>query len=433
MQLKQMKKLLVSLALLVPYFTFAEPIVTKVTPGFGLLSRSTEIAILGEGFGKSIASITVKVGGKEALVTSVSETEIVATVPTMPEIGAFDVTVIRQGESDVVEGGFHYLTRLPWKYTFSLPRGINMVSLPLQPLEPMRASDLADLLDATWVIHYDREEGRFRPFVPAMPIPSLNVEIEPTQGYIVSVTETQEVDIYGTPWGDPIYQSPARPRMALDQTPDLWAFLVFGRLTRDRDAKESEGEKTTRVAVRNMRSGKTVEAIVTNRSPDEPQFTAVFVNADRSAVVSAGDRFEATAFDGHGNRVSGPRQIRVSSSHLDVAYLHTDLILGDLVPMTTRLLPNYPNPFNPETWIPFELAEPAEVTVSIHGSAGTMVRSIDVGFKDAGNYTSPGQAVHWDGTSATGERVASGIYFYTLRIQQEEKHQYYTRKMVILK
>ena len=82
----------------------------------------------------------------------------------------------------------------------------------------------------------------------------------------------------------------------------------------------------------------------------------------------------------------------------------------------TVLLPNYPNPFNPETWIPYHLSEPAEVTLTIYGIDGRVVRRLDLGHQDAGYYQSKARAAYWDGRNAVGERVASGIYFYTLTV-----------------
>ena len=80
----------------------------------------------------------------------------------------------------------------------------------------------------------------------------------------------------------------------------------------------------------------------------------------------------------------------------------------------TVLLPNYPNPFNPETWIPYHLSEPAEVTLTIYGIDGRVVRRLDLGHQAAGYYQGKSRAAYWDGRNNVGERVASGIYFYTL-------------------
>ena len=85
-----------------------------------------------------------------------------------------------------------------------------------------------------------------------------------------------------------------------------------------------------------------------------------------------------------------------------------------LTPERTALLPNYPNPFNPETWIPYHLARDAEVRIAIYDINGAVMRILDLGRQQAGFYTDKGSAVYWDGRDRDGEPVASGIYFYTL-------------------
>ena len=99
------------------------------------------------------------------------------------------------------------------------------------------------------------------------------------------------------------------------------------------------------------------------------------------------------------------------------------------VPMTTVLLSNYPNPFNPETWIPYQLAKDAEVTVTIYASNGHVVRRLALGHQVAGMYQSRSRAAYWDGKNAFGESVASGLYFYTLTAGDFTA----TRKMLIRK
>ncbi len=85
-----------------------------------------------------------------------------------------------------------------------------------------------------------------------------------------------------------------------------------------------------------------------------------------------------------------------------------------LTPTQTALLANYPNPFNPETWIPYQLATPADVTFRIYTANGGIVRTIPLGNMPAGNYKSRSRAAYWDGKNEIGEPVASGLYFYTL-------------------
>ncbi len=98
-------------------------------------------------------------------------------------------------------------------------------------------------------------------------------------------------------------------------------------------------------------------------------------------------------------------------------------------PKKTVLLANYPNPFNPETWIPYQLSEAAEVTVTIHSSEGKLVRTLELGQMPAGAYSDKDRAAYWDGQNEQGEPVASGVYFYTLTAGDFSA----TRKMVIRK
>ena len=104
-------------------------------------------------------------------------------------------------------------------------------------------------------------------------------------------------------------------------------------------------------------------------------------------------------------------------------------LLAALIPEETALLRNYPNPFNPETWIPYQLAESAEVTLTIYDMNGQLVRRLAVGHQAAGMYRSRSRAAYWDGRNQLGESVASGLYFYTLTAGEFSA----TRRMLILK
>ena len=103
-------------------------------------------------------------------------------------------------------------------------------------------------------------------------------------------------------------------------------------------------------------------------------------------------------------------------------------IPADAVPSETVLSANYPNPFNPETWIPYQLSNTSDVKITIYDMRGTVVRRLDLGHQRAGYYTSRSRAAYWDGRNNRGERVASGIYFYQLQAD----HISLLRKMVIL-
>ena len=104
-------------------------------------------------------------------------------------------------------------------------------------------------------------------------------------------------------------------------------------------------------------------------------------------------------------------------------------LLASFVPQETALLHNYPNPFNPETWIPYQLATASDVTFHIYAANGALVRTLTLGHQPAGIYQYRSRAAYWDGKNDVGEPVASGIYFYTLTVGEFTA----TRKMLIRK
>ena len=104
-------------------------------------------------------------------------------------------------------------------------------------------------------------------------------------------------------------------------------------------------------------------------------------------------------------------------------------LLVFLTPRETELLANYPNPFNPETWIPYRLAEDAFVTLTIYDGSGRVVRTLEAGYQIASAYENRSKAIYWDGRNDVGERVASGVYFYTLSAGEYSA----TRRMLIIK
>ena len=112
-------------------------------------------------------------------------------------------------------------------------------------------------------------------------------------------------------------------------------------------------------------------------------------------------------------------------------------LLRALIPETDALLRNYPNPFNPETWIPYQLAHAADVQLSIYDVKGELVRRLELGYQLPGYYTDRTKAAYWDGRNGNGESVASGVYFYALQVSPARSigagEYTATRRMVILK
>ena len=110
-------------------------------------------------------------------------------------------------------------------------------------------------------------------------------------------------------------------------------------------------------------------------------------------------------------------------------FIVLEQLLAALTPTETVLLPNYPNPFNPETWIPYRLAKDAFVRLTIYDLSGQVIRTLEVGHQVAALYESRSKAIYWDGRNQLGEPVASGVYYYHLSAGDYAA----TRKMLVVK
>ncbi|RKU20937.1 hypothetical protein C6500_07300, partial [Candidatus Poribacteria bacterium] len=176
----------------------------------------------------------------------------------------------------------------------------------------------------------------------------------------------------------------------------------------------------------NLRTGTIASENITTTAR---RSSAVWADLNRKSVVEAGDKLKVSLYDDRGRIVSGPFQRTVTTSDIRNAFLSLQLNVGDVRPQDTLLAQNFPNPFNPETWIPYQLSESTQVRIDIYNVSGHLVRSLDLGWQPIGSYMTPSSAAYWDGKNAVGERVASGIYFYTLQTSDFTA----TRRMVILK
>ena len=158
----------------------------------------------------------------------------------------------------------------------------------------------------------------------------------------------------------------------------------------------------------------------------------IFDNRDEDAAGAptvVGMKLSAVQIDVIGEQID----LLIATNDRSPAALRTLVYLQQLLatarPEKTQLFANYPNPFNPETWIPYELATDTHVTITIYNTQGVVIRSLQFGHQSAGYYTDRERAAYWDGRNALGEQVASGLYFYQLETDEMSS----MRKMVILK
>ena len=373
-------------------------------------------------------------------------------------------------------------------FDITLEPGLNMISIPLMPAAPYTAKSLAEMLDATAVIQLDATAQRFIGYTVADEGDGFDVTGD--KGYIVNTPAGGMVKFTGEAWDNQPEQpepeeapveEPAPEEVAEEDAPaeevaeepaaeeeapaeevaeepaaeeeapaddaadaggddaaadaaeeeapaapalatydSAWAFIV----TSDIHGMET-GTAYTLIA-ENLRTGIVATENLTSTAK---RSSAVWADLNRKSVVEAGDRLKVALYDESGRIVSGPFQRTVTTSDIRNAFLSLQLNVGDIQPQDTLLAQNFPNPFNPETWIPYQLSAATEVKIDIYDISGHLVRSLDLGWQPTGSYMTPSSAAYWDGKNAVGERVASGIYFYTLQTSDFAA----TRRMVILK
>ena len=301
-------------------------------------------------------------------------------------------------------------------FKMALASGLNMISLPLMPAEPYTASSFAEAIGATVVIQFDTATEQFAGFTSGQE--GDGFPIEGGKGYIVNVPGGGTVTFTGTVWSNTMEDAAAAPGIQLSST--TWAFVVSG------DLLETEAGVSYTVVAKNHRTG---EVATKQVSSDHKEFNTVWADLTRKSVIEVGDTLEVTLIDEWDNIVSGPFTHQVGVEDLRNAYFSLPLTVGDVHPAESILGQNFPNPFNPETWIPYQLEQSADVVLQIYDPSGRTVRTIDLGFKPQGFYMTRSTAAYWDGRNNMGEQVASGVYFYSLQTPDFSA----TRKMLILK
>jgi len=144
--------------------------------------------------------------------------------------------------------------------------------------------------------------------------------------------------------------------------------------------------------------------------------------------------WEVTSYKRQGG-VSGPNfEIKAGEGYyvhvtINTSWVPDSSVAPMIVPAQTKLSQNYPNPFNPETWIPFQLAKDSEVNIRIYNVTGQLIKTIELGYRQAGMYIEKSNAAHWNGRNNLGEKAASGVYFYELQTETFRT----IRKMFLLK
>ena len=312
--------------------------------------------------------------------------------------------------------------------TITLHPGLNVVGLPLNDSAINRVSDLLALdgiKDNVRVIILS-DNGEFKT-VGRAGDPG-DIEVTGGGAFILRAEQAATVTISGEGWTN-VSGTTAAPLvrnadlhslLQRDMTPVL---VLRGAIVDEATRFKVEG---FRVTVKNLSTDRAVTGM-TRAEEGGYQLTVVEIETGRAAQI--GDTLEITAQSP--NPFIGVESLRYTITAEDVkrSLIQLPELVVYEIPAATELLRNYPNPFNPETWIPYRLAEDAFVTLTIYDGTGHIVRTLDVGHQIAAVYESRSKAIYWDGRNEVGESVASGVYFYHLSAGDYSA----IRKMVILK
>ena len=308
--------------------------------------------------------------------------------------------------------------------TISLSAGANLIGLPVKDPRVINVSNIAGLAIPAGIVSsvvVSTDDG----------FKSVGAAGDPGDGpvmgdaaYLVTASAAGNIALTGDGW---TYAPMAAAPVALAgyNVEGQTAVLdVQGAVVDEISGLAREG---FRVKVKNLSTKAALSSVSSVEAADGYNMTFVDLKAGNAARI--GDVLEISADSP--NPLIGVQPVRhiVTVDDVKNSTIQLEELIAYEIPAETELLRNYPNPFNPETWIPYRLAEDADVSLTIYDTSGTLVRSIDIGHQTAAVYDTKAKAIYWDGRNRFGEQVASGIYFYSLSTGDFSA----TRKMVILK
>ena len=306
--------------------------------------------------------------------------------------------------------------------TIRLQPGTNLVGVPLRDSLITRVSGLLalegirDNVPAITVL----VNGNFK--VVAQAGDDGDIPITGGQSFIMAAQSEAAVVVTGDGWGG-FSGTEAAPPLAPTSINVRYATPVLcltGSIVYEAGSREwglPLAGASLSVIVKNLITGKTVTTLATKGDSSRSKgvgYQLTLVETASGRTARAGDILEifVQSFDSL-IRVE-PLRYMVTPTDVKNNRIELSELIVYAIPTQTRLLLNYPNPFNPETWIPYQLAKDANVTLTIYDARGALVRRLEIGHQSAGYYTSRGKAAYWNGRNEIGELVASGLYFYQL-------------------
>ncbi len=306
--------------------------------------------------------------------------------------------------------------------TVTLAAGSNLIGLPVSDARVTNISGIAGLFAAGSVTSVIVSSGGEFQLVAAAGDPA-DGPVAGDAAYLVMASAAGSATLSGDGWQNgtvgaaPIALAGYRVD---NQTPVL---DVLGSVIDEITGVSQEGY---RVKVKNLSTKASLSNITSEVASG---YNMTFVDLADNYAARVGDVLEISADSP--SPLIGVQPVRhiVTVDDVKNGSIQLEDLIAYEIPAETELLRNFPNPFNPETWIPYHLSEDAEVKLTIYDVNGEMVRDIDVGHQTAAKYDTRAKAIYWDGRNRFGEQVASGIYFYSLSAGDFSG----TRKMVILK
>ncbi len=316
--------------------------------------------------------------------------------------------------------------------TITLNQGFNLVGSPLRDPRITRVSDLFALEGIGDNVHAIvlTDDGKFKAVRQAGD--EGDILVVGGQSFVMAAQKAATIDISGDGWyntpetlnvpavGNALLRSSLTGIQVTDITPIV---ALKGSIVDEETAVNQPG---IRVIVKNLLTGREV-ATTTEDNEASYRLTVVDIETGRAAMI--GDTLEISAQSSDPFIGVKPLQYTVTAEDVRRSRIELPTLIAYEIPEKTELLANYPNPFNPETWIPYRLAEDAFVALTIYDGSGQIVRTLNVGYRIAAVYERRSKAIYWDGKNGLGEPVASGVYFYSLSAGDYSA----TRKMVILK
>ena len=308
----------------------------------------------------------------------------------------------------------------------TLNQGLNLVGLPLRDPRIARVSALFALkgIGGNVPVIILTDGGEFKA-VGRADDPG-DVPVTGGQSFILNAQRPAKIDISGGGWYNASTTTAAPPPIVLSgmQVTDTTPVLALRGSIVDEGTDMSKVD--FHVKVKNLSTDRTLSTVT---GDEENVYQLTFVDIETTRAARIGDILEISARSPNPFIGVEPLQYTVTAEDVKRGLIQLPELVAYEIPAETELLANYPNPFNPETWIPYRLAEDAFVTLTIYDQIGQVVRILDVGHQTAAVYENRSKVIYWDGRNEFGEAVASGVYFYHLAAGDYSA----TRKMVILK